>query len=897
MNGRNAMRALFLGACLFLADASADYALTGGGLDEDLEVDVGGVLAVEASFDLRGNRLVLANVTDVAGVGAICDSVGGGVLDVEAVGSFATSNASHCVVLSGGLRFVKRGPGAVTMAYPQTYSGGTEIREGELTTAKRSMDEGTSAFGCPPEISIYPDGCLDTYGGYRGYASHVFNLHGGRIVSDSYNCSSTGEAYRFAPTIRLFADSSFVVGNGKTYNFSGTLRLDGRKLDVVVGESCLLYWRPESVTAGRIDMTGAGTVRLLADVDMPEAELRTSAALDLQRFSMSVSNYVPCAVSPNTTGTGSLKVYGSFVPNSAFFHPPTMQSGSTIDLSGISGAWDAGPGIWFASGAEVFVDVGDREVAAGEKLVEWNRPNAHGFRLRLVGGRTDGLELSWDGEGVRVVAASEKVVSAEWTGAAGDCDLGNPANWRCISASGNVKGGALPDGSTAVEIPYAALLAMDVTSSSGLSFATVSFSGGASQGAAKLSSDRDWRGLGAFAFGRAIDIAGHRLDVELGEESVPDGASVESSVRGGELHVFVPAGCVHSNGALSVSGDLVLFKEGAGALVAARCPQTHIGEVVVEEGVLMCAAKSCVEPRPGESPFGRSRTVVVRAGGVLDPAGSHSWSGHTIVLEGGTIGNTVAERGTDNSAYNVAADNIPRPFNPEIVLSEDSAFTSSEDFNFFGRIVPDGHVLQVRTPATLRWAPGECGNAAFEFGGGGVLKTLLNFPVAAPASTICMRDMSFDAGGDMTVLNYVAAAPGRVFSEYRNSKPRLNVRGAFTPADGFFGCTMLDGSSIRLSDVEGVWSTRCAEASGGRSVVDFAKGAVVTIDVRGRRFACREKIVSVEDWAGCGADGVTFRIDDESRAAGKILAVVPPAEGEDAGSIYVRHMPTLFLIR
>ena len=164
--------------------------------------------------------------------------------------------------------------------------------------------------------------------------------------------------------------------------------------------------------------------------------------------------------------------------------------------------------------------------------------------------------------------------------------------------------------------------------------------------------------------------------------------------------------------------------------------------------------------------------------------------------------------------------------------------------------MPDGHVLRVRTPATLRWAPAECGNAAFEFGGGGVLKTLLNFPVAAPASTICVRDMSFDAGGDMTVSNYVAAATGRVFSEYRNSKPRLNVCGAFTPAGGFFGCTMLDGSSIRLSDVEGVWSTRCAEASGGRFVVDFAKGAAVTIDVRGRRLACREKIVSIEDWAG-----------------------------------------------
>lgn len=864
--------------------------LAGGSLSSDAAFEVGGALTVASGVDLAGHVLVLAGVTSIAGPGSFTDSVGGGVLDIEATDSFRQT-----VDFTGALRFVKRGPGTVTMGWPQTYSGGTEVREGELTASKYSVDPGTSPFGYPPRIAIYPGGRLDPHGGYKGYATHVFDLFGGCIVSDSRNNASTGDTYRFDPTVNLHAASRLAVDGGKTNNFSGTLDLGGHELSVEVGARSCLYWRPSSVSRGTVSMSGEGTARLVSDVDMRAAELRLGAALDLGGYRMDVSNYVPVAETAAQSSPGVLAVHGEFAPAVEAFLPPVMMDGSTILLSGVSGVWRPRSRILAAPGARVAMDVGAREVAPGDQLAAWHGGAPQGAMLSIKGEHAGGLALRWDDSGAYAVNVGEKPVAAEWTGLGRAGDTGDAANWRCTAADGTVVDGALPDASMSVSVPYSVLASASCPAGGPFACARAEFSGERPAGTVRLERDLDWRGFGAMEFPFPVDLRGHALRVTLAGDS-PDGYfSVSSSTNGGELHVSVPAGVTYVNDKIAMSGVMSFFKEGAGTYVAAKRPQTYEGETFVTEGVLRCAA---LEELGEASPFGASRSVDVMPGGTLDPAGSYGWSGHVVALHGGMVSNTVAQTGTDNQSFNVSAGNMPRPFDPIVELFEDSVFATSEDFNFRGRVRGRGCVLRVDNAATLRWAPVAAERVLFDFGGGGTVKTLLNFPVYTPAASVRMGDATFDAGGDMTVSNYTAATAGKVFAAYRSSTPRLNVRGVFTPAGNFFGCTMLDGSTICLAGLDGVWSTRCPAASKGRDTVDFAPGAEVTIDVGGRTFLGRRRIVAwAEGSTNGGLDTARFRLDAASRASGYRLSLEPFAGDGGDGGLYVERNPFFVIFR
>ena len=890
MDGRHDRRIVFAAVCLSALFCAADCTLQGQSLASDLLVDAAGVLTVEGEFDLAGRTLAVSNVTAIVGSGAFTNSAGIGTLDVEAVADFQIE-----VGLSGALKFVKRGLGTVVLKYPQTYSGGTEVRAGILTTGKRSIDSGKSSFGWPPRIAVYEGGQVDAYGGYKGYDSHVFDLYGGSIANNRYTLSGTDDTHRFAPMVNLHADSTLAVGNGKTFNFSGTLNLGGNTLKVEVAAKSRLYWRPDEATGGTVDMSGGGTVSLLSDVDMRGATLKLALALDSGGHAMRVDGYEPLA-GASSQGGCALLVHGRFVPSPGSFPPPEMQDGSSISLAAIDGVWRPQSDVLFARNATVALDVGSRHVAVGDRLVSW--PDGCRAtvvrRFELSGESVAGLALDWDETGVFVVNESERTVSAVWTGLGGDGDTGNPLNWRCIAADGTVVEGALPDSSVCVSIPYLALASINCPTGRSFACARVDFVGERPTAPVELRRDLDWRGLGGMAIPFSIDLKGHRLSLALAGTASAEDLSVISSEANGELHVSVPADVVCTNETVSLNGRLSFFKEGDGVFVASKAPQAYRGETVVSGGVLRCADGADISSC---SPFGMLHTVCVSGQGALDPAGSHSWDGFSIELDGGSVSNTVRQIGTDNLGYNVAANNMKWPFDPVLVLLSDASFATTADFNFLGEVVSNGFSLKVNASATLRWAPKRTDDAAFEFSGGGVVKTLSNFPVLTPAATIRILDARFDAGGDVTVSNYVAASAGKVFAEYRNSMPRLSVCGTFTPAGSFFGCTMLDGSAICLAHVTGAWSTKCAQASGGKDVVDFADGATVTIDVHGRVFSCGEKIVSVEDWDASGANRAKFRIDRESRAAGNVLVVEPPSDGSGAGSIYVERSPMILLIR
>ena len=104
-------------------------------------------------------------------------------------------------------------------------------------------------------------------------------------------------------------------------------------------------------------------------------------------------------------GTADLNVLGTFTPVGDYFHGPTMQDGSTIDLSGRTGAWSSTSLITtgcnrttkFADGATVRVELGQRRVRVGDKIISWaSAPSNVTFRGRncVFEVRQDGLYVA-----------------------------------------------------------------------------------------------------------------------------------------------------------------------------------------------------------------------------------------------------------------------------------------------------------------------------------------------------------------------------------------------------------------------------------------------------------------------------------------------------------------------
>ena len=121
-------------------------------------------------------------------------------------------------------------------------------------------------------------------------------------------------------------------------------------------------------------------------------------------------------------------------------------------------------------------------------------------------------------------------------------------------------------------------------------------------------------------------------------------------------------------------------------------------------------------------------------------------------------------------------------------------------------------------------------------------------------------------GGLLEVDDYYAACTVNL----NNGTGGMNVYGRFTPStDYFYGCTLQDGSTLDLGSRTDAWSTTSAFTN-GLNRVTFAAGATVTVDVHARP-TWSGKIVDLG--AGNMPSGVLFKLDDASKAMGRVLCV------------------------
>jgi autotransporter-associated beta strand protein len=357
-------------------------------------------MAEGAMIDLRGKVLSLASLR---GGGMVTDSTADAAHpgELHLIAPEGVSLANSTVALSGNMKLVKGGAGTFTVSKPnQSYTGGTLVAEGTMVvgTATHPLGDGnatqTVTLGENATFNFNANNNAST-------CCYNFELYGGSRVSTG---NAGGRWTRFFGSLTLFGDATFRSENkafvgGSASATPSTITLNGHTL--------------------YLDLNGDGNMRYLKTLDAGtiafihgdstyygEIDFRTASVKFIEGgyfFNGSTGLVVGDLYFDGKTrkwrsqGTGAQSlVYGRYIAGD-FRAPFTMQSGSTLDLSQVDGLWtpdgralDKGnvfrtdPGlVSFADGAEIMVDVGERQdilsLAHSENpyLVNWSSmPNA-----------------------------------------------------------------------------------------------------------------------------------------------------------------------------------------------------------------------------------------------------------------------------------------------------------------------------------------------------------------------------------------------------------------------------------------------------------------------------------------------------------------------------------------
>ena len=330
----------------------------------------------------------------------------------------------------------------------------------------------------------------------------------------------------------------------------------------------------------------------------------------------------------------------------------------------------------------------------------------------------------------------------------------------------------------------------------------------------------------------------------------------------GTLRIDVAEGRTVFSESVAIGGALKLVKEGAGTLVASRAGQTYFGGTHVAEGLL-----DTMRGRTGATHIylasngylGRTGSaLLVDAGAVFDIEGSCDYRLYKTTLNGGTIKNSGDDQSTTGGSLGT------------VTLTADSTLDVKRTTTFYDTVPLlldlGGHTLSVDTSLGKELYfrnAGTITNGTFWLKGGGDWR--INAAVNARGATLRVETALW-IGAALDVGNYYAACTTNV----NNGTGVMRVYGRFTPTtDYFYGCTLQDGAILDLNGREGPWSTTSAFTS-GLNRVTFASGATITVDAH-ERPTWGGKIV---DWGEGGMPtGVTFRLDDASRAMGRNLYV------------------------
>ena len=312
----------------------------------------------------------------------------------------------------GNIKVVTDGYGTYYADKVQEYKGGTEIVGGVLKPARQGTNTADpGVFGSPSGVAVKVDegGVLDWNGFSYFVAYPAFVLNGGTVRNGGGDFATWTALFK---GVTLTANSKFEVA--KTWGLINAnyvelpMNLGGHTLEIAFsGGKTMYFTNVRASGAGKINATGTGILEVRQDSKnigfiAPEVDLRCTC--DLKCIGpVSVHDYEAAGTrNINDIGSGVMKVYGTFRPETRYFHGFTMQDGSTMDFSEWpeSAGWPvtsayAGSGdkeIKFAEAAEganttVTVKLGNRKVTGG-KIFSWAE-GADVSRVKFVRGDAD----------------------------------------------------------------------------------------------------------------------------------------------------------------------------------------------------------------------------------------------------------------------------------------------------------------------------------------------------------------------------------------------------------------------------------------------------------------------------------------------------------------------------
>ena len=382
MNGVNApMSISWGGAAVTFTDGNFTFGGEAAGtvtLTNDCDwTALGNVLIANgATIDLNGHNLTLASVSADA-IGATItnsnDAVTSTVTFIAGEGEAVTNNGA---AICGNVKVVKKGPGTYyAYANACNYSGGTFIDEGK---AQPPDGNGTDIQYCydqfkafsTNEIFVASNAVFDIRANYA-YRSRVV-LAGGTLTNSKADMKTTTNGG--SGIGRLTEDSTLNVAWNIVFgdnNGHGDMDLGGHTLTTIINPAgSYLYLRCAKIENGKIDITQGGWLQVVNACVATNVDFKVKCALNIGN-TLSVRDYEAVWASNTKThnaGTAALNVYGTFTPAAGQkFYGCTMQDGSTIDLSGTTGAFSTlsyytggSTNIKFAANANVTVNLAGR---------------------------------------------------------------------------------------------------------------------------------------------------------------------------------------------------------------------------------------------------------------------------------------------------------------------------------------------------------------------------------------------------------------------------------------------------------------------------------------------------------------------------------------------------------
>ena len=741
------------------------------------------------------------------------------------------------ITIGGTAAFVKDGAGVfVAHRYDQPYTGGNTVAGGTLrffndAVADSSTYSPNKGYAKPLgqydlAVRVEAGAFYDINGVYDNNCYPVV-LAGGALTSSKMQMKWE---WGGLGNVTLEADSAFDMRNSIVFiNWDGKhgFNLNGHTLNIDFpsgAEHVHFYCRGLIVSNGTISVTGNGTF----DVNGSAFEARTAtfdaASAVCRNAALNVSNYVARYTGEVISGSNPVNVYGAFKPVADRMCPTVLHDGATMDLSALSGAMKTSSPIgalsYDAATSNVTVNVGARTLQADEQLIAWDAI-PEGVTFTLEGDNVDGSKICVIENGVfyDVATDSRLVVKAVWTGLAGDDDLSNSANWSCVNAHENTVPNGVPGASAKVQISGA--FGASIPTSAAMPWQSVTF------GSLNLVADMDMRGLDSFFAcvdaTSTIDLRGHKLFVNTPNGNPPVALTVTDSTADasnpGELHITVPAGATFTNNRVTLSGNLKLVKEGSGTFTPQVYKLAYTGGNTVAEGTLKLYNGSTKDnatyafgQNNNPNPLGAyGAALTVEEGCEFDINGVYDTNLQHFRLNGGAIVNS---RGQGQSLWGGFG---------HVTLAADSTVTVGNNIVWTGPIDFGGNALacSIASGKTFFFR-GTATDGTLRTTGAGTLQ------VATEAGSQTMdldAATALDVAAALTVRDYIARYEGTSNA----GSAAMNVYGTFTPVtDNFYGCTMLNGSTLDLTSKTDVWSTKGAFTS-GLNTVTFAENAVVNV--------------------------------------------------------------------